>query len=46
LFYHHHKIIGEENDDRRAVLIAVADMTLRALTTALNTMGIEVPEKM
>ncbi len=46
LFYHHYKIIGEENAARRAVLIAVADMTRRALTTALSTLGIEVPDKM
>ena len=46
LFYHNHKIISESDDLKRAVLIVVADMTRRALTSALNTMGIEVPEKM
>jgi arginyl-tRNA synthetase len=46
LFYHHHKILIEENPAKRAVLIVVADMARRSLTAALNTMGITVPEKM
>ena len=46
LFYHNHKILIEPNDTKRAVLIVVADMARRALTSALDTLGIEVPEKM
>ena len=46
LFYRNHKIIAEPDDVRRAVLVVVADMSRRALTAALGTMGIEVPEKM
>jgi arginyl-tRNA synthetase len=46
LFYHNHKIISEENETKRAVLILTADLTRRSLTTALNCMGIEVPERM
>jgi len=46
LFYHNHKIIAEENDAKRAVLIAVADLTRRNLTAALDCLGIEVPERM
>jgi arginyl-tRNA synthetase len=46
LFYHNHKILSEGNDIKRAVLIVVADMAHRALTHALDTMGIEVPQKM
>ena len=46
LFYYNHKIIGEENQAKRAVLIAVADLARRSLTAALNTLGIEVPERM
>lgn len=46
LFYHHHKIIVEENVTKRAILVVVADMARRSLTSALETMGIEVPEKM
>jgi arginyl-tRNA synthetase len=46
LFYHHHKIIVEESATKRAVLVVVADMARRSLTAALETMGIQVPEKM
>jgi arginyl-tRNA synthetase len=46
LFYHNHKIIAETDETKRAVLIAVADMARRALTSSLATLGIEVPEKM
>ncbi|MBK8467064.1 MAG: arginine--tRNA ligase [Chloracidobacterium sp.] len=46
LFYHNHKIIAETDDVKRAVLITVADMARRALTSALATLGIEVPERM
>jgi len=46
LFYHNHKIISEENEVKRAVLILAADLTRRSLTAALNCMGIEVPERM
>ncbi|HBE81271.1 MAG TPA: hypothetical protein DDW24_00640 [Blastocatellia bacterium] len=46
LFYHHHKILPEPDVVRRAVLISVADTVRRSLTAALNTLGIEVPEKM
>ena len=46
LFYHNHKIIAETDDVKRAVLVVVADITRRALTAALDTLGIEVPEKM
>ncbi len=46
LFYYNHKIIGEENPTKRRVLISVADLARRSLTAALNTLGIEVPERM
>jgi arginyl-tRNA synthetase len=46
LFYHNHRIISEENAVKRAVLIVIADLTRRALTAGLQTMGIEVPERM
>jgi arginyl-tRNA synthetase len=46
LFYHRHRIIAEEDETKRAVLIAVADYTRRQLTTALATLGITVPERM
>lgn len=46
LFYHRHRIIAEEDQTKRAVLIAVADITRRRLTSALATLGIAVPERM
>jgi arginyl-tRNA synthetase len=46
LFYHRHRIIAEENEVKRAVLIAVANYTRRQLTTALARLGIAVPERM
>jgi len=46
LFYRNHKIISETDEQRKAVLVVVADISRRALTAALATMGIGVPEKM
>jgi arginyl-tRNA synthetase len=46
LFYHRHRIIGEEDAVRRAVLVRVADIARRQLTGALSTLGIHVPERM
>ena len=46
LFYHRHRIIAEEDATRRAALITVADITRHQLTSALATLGINVPERM
>jgi len=46
LFYHRHRIIAEEDETRRAVLIATANIARRQLTSALATLGIAVPERM
>jgi arginyl-tRNA synthetase len=46
LFHHNHRIISETDEVKRAVLIVIADLTRRALTAGLDTMGIEVPERM
>ncbi|MEP6913402.1 MAG: DALR anticodon-binding domain-containing protein, partial [bacterium] len=46
LFYHRHRIIAEEDATRRAVLIAAANITRRRLTSALETLGIAVPQRM
>ena len=45
-FYHHHPIISEQDEARRAVLIEIADLARRQLTAALSTLGVEVPERM
>ena len=46
LFYHRHRIIGEDDATKRAVLIASANYTRQQLTAALATLGISVPERM
>jgi arginyl-tRNA synthetase len=46
LFYHRHRIIAEEDEIKKAVLIAVANITREQLTAALATLGIRVPERM
>jgi arginyl-tRNA synthetase len=47
-FYHHddNRIVAEADPLRRAVLIRITDYVRRQLTSALATLGIEVPEKM
>lgn len=46
LFYHRHRIIAEEDQAKRAVLIFVAQYARRQLTASLATLGIAVPERM
>lgn len=46
LFYHRHRIIAEEDETKRAVLICAAEITRRRLTSALSILGITVPERM
>ena len=46
LFYHRHRIIAEEDKIRRAVLIVVANIARRQLTSALGALGIAVPARM
>lgn len=46
LFYHRHRIIAEEDEARRAVLVTVADYARQQLSAALRRLGISVPERM
>ncbi|HUS10437.1 MAG TPA: DALR anticodon-binding domain-containing protein [Pyrinomonadaceae bacterium] len=46
LFYHRHRIISEEDETKRALLIVAANIARRRLTAALATLGIAVPERM
>ena len=46
LFYHRHRIIAEEDAVKKAVLISAADIVRTQLTSALATLGINVPERM
>jgi arginyl-tRNA synthetase len=45
-FYHDHRIITEQDEVRRGVLIAVTKLIRTQLTTALQILGISVPEQM
>jgi len=45
-FYHDHRIITEEDEVRRGVLIAVTQLIQRQLTGALGILGINVPDQM
>ena len=46
LFYQKHRIMKEEDENKRAVMVCVAEIARRSLTAALDTMGIKVPERM
>lgn len=46
LFYHNHKILGETDPIKKAVLLLTADVARQSLARALDTLGIPVPEKM
>jgi arginyl-tRNA synthetase len=45
-FYHDHRIITEQDEVRRGVLIAVTKLIKKQLTSALQILGINVPEQM
>ena len=45
-FYHDHRILTEQDDVRRGVLIAVTKIIRTQLTKALGILGINVPEQM
>jgi arginyl-tRNA synthetase len=46
LFYHHHRILAEDDAARRAFLLGVVDFVRQTLQRALHMMGIEVPARM
>jgi len=46
LFYQKHRIKGELDEHKQAVMICVAEIARRSLTAALDTLGIRVPERM
>ena len=45
-FYHETKILGEENEEKRAGLVAVLQLTKRVLETCIDVLGFEAPERM
>ena len=45
-FYHETKILGEEDEEKRAGLVAVLQVTKRVLETCIDVLGFEAPERM
>ncbi len=45
-FYHETKILGEEDEEKRAGLVAVLQLTKRVLETCIDMLGFEAPERM
>ena len=45
-FYEHCHILREEDATRQASWLSLVEVTLRALTTLLDLLGIEIPERM
>ncbi len=46
LFYHHHHILSEADEQKRAFLLRLTELVETQLVRALNLLGIEAPEKM
>jgi arginyl-tRNA synthetase len=46
LFYHHHHILSEVDEQKRAFLLRLTELVETQLVTALDLLGIEAPEKM
>lgn len=45
-FYHETKILGEEDENKRAGLVALLQLTKRVLETCIDMLGFEAPERM
>jgi arginyl-tRNA synthetase len=46
LFYHHHHILSETDEQKRAFLLRLTELVETQLVTALDLLGIEAPEEM
>jgi len=46
VFYHHHRILSEQDPARRALLVAITSVVRRQLIRALDILGIEAPDRM
>jgi arginyl-tRNA synthetase len=46
IFYHHHRILSEQDPARRALLVAITSVVRRQLIRALDILGIEAPDRM
>jgi len=46
LFYHHHHILSEADEQKRVFLLRLTELVETQLVSALDLLGIEAPEKM
>src|SRR5262245_12157744 len=46
IFYHNHHILSEQDDARRALLVAITKVVRRQLLSAFGVLGIDAPERM
>ena len=46
LFYHHHRVLTEENSAKKIFLLQLSRLVEVQLVAALDLLGIESPEKM
>jgi arginyl-tRNA synthetase len=46
LFYHHHHILSEPDEQKRAFLLRLTELVEKQLVRALDLLGIAAPEKM
>jgi len=46
LFYHRHRILSENDVERRMFYLAVADLVRNVLARALEMMGMQIPQRM
>ncbi len=46
IFYHNHHILSEQDEAKRALLVAITSVVRRQLIRALAILGIEAPERM
>jgi arginyl-tRNA synthetase len=45
-FYHDYSILREENENVRALRLALSEATSRVIRSAMSLLGIRVPERM
>jgi len=46
IFYHNHHILSEQDEGRRALLVAITKVVRRQLLSAFGILGIDAPERM
>jgi arginyl-tRNA synthetase len=46
LFYHNYRILTEQDEARRDLLVIITGVVRRQLISALAALGIEAPERM